>query len=246
MRSCERRCGVLDELQSCGWTCKGQRAHLGRSTTCASRSLCVLCCRFPRKRCAVFAASFACPSTSLLTLCGSHNAVKTPLPSLSLAGQTLVRVCMPKDKREPSWSRKECDSSPWCRPSTADRNSGRQRKLRRAETQFDAVDVATPPPTLPLKNLWGAPVKKGPPEGHFTALPEVEAAEVCEQLRDVWRQRNLTFEDCWSDQRESFEEVDVKEVSGQVEQGIEGQERVKLEDLQGRSFCGRDKARRPS
>ena len=75
-------------------------------------------------------------------------------------------------------------------------------------------------------------MKKGPPEGHFTAFSEVEAAEVCEQLRDVWRQRNLTFEDCWSDQRESFEEVGVKEVSGQVEQGIESQERVKLEDLQ--------------
>ena len=79
---------------------------------------------------------------------------------------------MPKDKREASWLRKEGHSSPWCRPSTADRNSGRQRKLRRTEPQLDTPDVVTPPSTLLLKELWGAPVKEGPSEGPFAALTQ--------------------------------------------------------------------------
>ena len=102
----------------------------------------------------MFAASFACPLTSLLTLRGLYNAIETPLLSFSLVGQTMVGVCMPKDKHELYWSLKKDVGSPWSRPSTADRNSGCQRKLRRAETQFNAVDVATPSPTLPLKNFW--------------------------------------------------------------------------------------------
>ena len=92
---------------------------------------------------------------------------------------------MPKDKREVSWLHKEGDISPWCRPSTADRNSGRQRKFRHADPPLDASNVVTPPSTLPLKDLWGDPVKERPSEDPFAALPPEEAAEVCAQLRDI-------------------------------------------------------------
>lgn len=36
--------------QSCGWTCKGQRAHFGRSESCDSCSFRVLCWRFAWKQ----------------------------------------------------------------------------------------------------------------------------------------------------------------------------------------------------
>ena len=74
-------------------------------------------------------------------------------------------------------------------------------------------------------------MKERPPEGQFAALPQEEAAEVCAQLRDVWRQRNLTFDDYWNDQCDCSEDVGVEDVSGQVEQGIESEEKVELGDL---------------
>ena len=73
-------------------------------------------------------------------------------------------------------------------------------------------------------------MKERPSEGPFVALPQEEAAEVCTQLRDIWRQRNLTFDDYWNEHCDSSEGVDAQDVSGQVKQGVEGQEKVEPED----------------
>ena len=55
---------------------------------------------------------------------------------------------------------------------------------------------------------------------------------MCAQLRDIWRQRNLTFDDYWNDQCSSSEDAGVEDVFGQIELGVESQEKVEPGDLQ--------------
>lgn len=63
-------------------------------------------------------------------------------------------------------------------------------------------------------------MKRGRLEGPFTALPEKEAAEVCAQLRDIWRPRNLTFDDYRKEQCGSSEDVGIKDVSGRLSKAL--------------------------
>ena len=49
---------------------------------------------------------------------------------------------------------------------------------------------------------------------------------MCAQLRDIWRQRDLTFDNYWNDQCNSSKDLGVEDASGQVEQSVGSQEKV--------------------
>ena len=46
----------------------------------------------------------------------------------------------------------------------------------------------------------------------------------------------MTFDDCWNDQCDSSKDVGIEDVSGQVEQSVESQEKAEPGDLQEEAF----------
>ena len=125
----------------------------------------------------------------------------------------------------------ESSGSVWCRPSTADRNSGRQRKFKRPVVQPEISSEETPPPKRPSTEAQGVPVKRGPPEGSFAASSQVAANETRKQLRRRWQLLEAVFDDCCDVQSELSKTSTHVVTAASVKNVSEGMEGVQLEDV---------------